>query len=78
MSDGGDSGSLWLDASMDACVALHFAGSNVPERALGMDIGRVLDALGVDLGQWRSRSTHRRCGPAPSSKRDCSRTPRSG
>lgn len=49
VSDAGDSGSLWLDASTDACVALHFAGSNVPERALGMDIGRVLDALGVDL-----------------------------
>ena len=49
VSDAGDSGSLWLDASTDACVALHFAGSNVPERALGMDIARVLDALGVDL-----------------------------
>jgi len=49
VSDAGDSGSLWLDASTDACVALHFAGSNIPERALGMEIGRVLDALGVDL-----------------------------
>jgi endonuclease G, mitochondrial len=49
VSDGGDSGSLWLDAASRACVALHFAGSNVPERALGMEIGPVLDALGVDL-----------------------------
>ena len=49
VSDGGDSGSLWLDAATRACVALHFAGSNLPERALGMDIAPVLEALGVDL-----------------------------
>jgi endonuclease G len=49
VSDGGDSGSLWLDASSRACVALHFAGSNLPERALGMAIDPVLDALGIDL-----------------------------
>jgi endonuclease G len=49
VSDGGDSGSLWLDPSSRACVALHFAGSNLPERALGMEIHPVLDALGVDL-----------------------------
>jgi len=49
VSDGGDSGSLWLDAATRAGVALHFAGSNLPERALGMALGPVLDALGVDL-----------------------------
>jgi endonuclease G len=49
VSDGGDSGALWLDASSYACVALHFAGSDFPERALGMEIRPVLDALGVEL-----------------------------
>lgn len=45
----GDSGSLWCDGSTLAAVALHFAGGNQPERALALDLGRVLDALGVDL-----------------------------
>lgn len=49
VSDGGDSGSLWLDTASRACVGLHFAGSNLPERALAMEIHPVLDALGVDL-----------------------------
>jgi endonuclease G len=49
VSAAGDSGSLWLDAGTHAAVALHFAGSNLPERALAMDIGAVLDALRIDL-----------------------------
>ena len=49
VSDAGDSGSFWLDHASRACVALHFAGGNDPERALGMEIDPVPDALGVDL-----------------------------
>jgi len=48
VSDGGDSGSLWLNSSNKA-VGLHFAGCNRPERALAMDIRAVLNALQVDL-----------------------------
>jgi hypothetical protein len=49
VSDGGDSGSLWLDDNTRRAVGLHFAGCNRPERALAMDIQAVLDALQVDL-----------------------------
>jgi endonuclease G len=45
----GDSGSLWIDPATSRAVGLHFAGSDLPERALAMDLQPVLDALGVDL-----------------------------
>src|SRR5262245_7347162 len=47
----GDSGAMWIDEATTKVVALHFAG-NQPghtEEALAIDIGPVLDALGVDL-----------------------------
>lgn len=49
VSAGGDSGSLWCQKSTMLAVALHFAGSDEPERALALDIQPVLDALKVDL-----------------------------
>jgi hypothetical protein len=50
VSRGGDSGSFWLDASTRQAVGLHFAGSDYPrELGLAMDMGKVLDALAVDL-----------------------------
>lgn len=49
LSMGGDSGSLYLDEATRSCVALHFAGSNNPERALAIHINPVLDALSVDM-----------------------------
>lgn len=45
----GDSGALWLRRETNTAVALHFAGSDTPERALGMDIQTVLTALRVRL-----------------------------
>lgn len=51
LSQGGDSGSLYLDEQTRACVALHFAGSNRPERALAIDINPVVDALSVDFAE---------------------------
>ncbi len=53
VSTAGDSGSLWLDAETRRAVGLHFAGSDLPERALAMDIAEVLDALDVDLAVTR-------------------------
>jgi endonuclease G len=47
----GDSGAFWVDEATNKVVALHFAG-NQPgetEEALAIDIGPILDALGVDL-----------------------------
>jgi hypothetical protein len=47
----GDSGAFWIDEATNKVVALHFAG-NQPgqtEEALAIDIGPILDALGVDL-----------------------------
>jgi endonuclease G len=49
VSTGGDSGSLWLDADSLRAVALHFAGSDTPERALGIDLTPILDVLQVRL-----------------------------
>jgi endonuclease G len=49
VSTGGDSGSLWLDADSRRAVGLHFAGSDVPERALAIDLETVLDVLQVQL-----------------------------
>ena len=45
----GDSSSLWLARETRHAVGLHFAGSDVPERALAIDIQSVLTALDVDL-----------------------------
>ncbi|MFN8598148.1 MAG: hypothetical protein U0559_18445 [Anaerolineae bacterium] len=45
----GDSGSWWLEESTHRAVALHFAGCNQPEYALGLAMPQVLDALNVDL-----------------------------
>ncbi len=49
VSAAGDSGSWWLNVATNAAVALHFAGGDRPERALGMDMQSVLDALNVDI-----------------------------
>ncbi len=49
VSAGGDSGSWWLDAQTMQAIALHFAGSNHPERALALDMQSVLDSLQVDI-----------------------------
>lgn len=49
ISDGGDSGSFWIDGETANAVGLHFAGSNNPDRALAMDMPLVLDALNVDI-----------------------------
>jgi endonuclease G len=49
VSAAGDSGSCWLDPENNRAVALHFAGSDFPQRALAMDMQTVLDALEVDL-----------------------------
>lgn len=49
ISAGGDSGSLWCQESTMRAVALHFAGSDQPERALALDLQPVLDALNVNL-----------------------------
>jgi endonuclease G len=49
VSSGGDSGCCWLDADGHHAVALHFAGSDEPERALAIDLGPVCDALGVEV-----------------------------
>ena len=53
VSDSGDSGALWIDPATMQAVGLHFAGSNMPERALAMDLLTVLDALDVDLATDR-------------------------
>lgn len=45
----GDSGSFWLSEGSNRAIGLHFAGSDLPERALAIDMQQVLDALGVDL-----------------------------
>lgn len=49
VSSGGDSGSLWLDAATGEAVGLHFAGTDLPERGLAMDLRSVLMALNVTL-----------------------------
>jgi endonuclease G len=45
----GDSGSWWLDTRTREAVGLHFAGSDLPERALALDMQSVLDALDVEI-----------------------------
>ncbi len=53
VSAGGDSGSVWLDAATMRAIGLHFAGSDLPERGLALDMQAVLDALNVDLALGR-------------------------
>jgi len=48
-SQGGDSGSIWVNEDTREAVGLHFAGSDFPERALAIDMQTVLDALRVNL-----------------------------
>lgn len=46
----GDSGSWWLEETSRRAVGLHFAGSDSPmERALGLDMIAVLNALQVNI-----------------------------
>jgi hypothetical protein len=47
----GDSGSWWLNAETREAIGLHFAGTDLPERALALDMPAVLDALGVDIAR---------------------------
>jgi hypothetical protein len=49
VSSPGDSGAWWLESSSKRAIGLHFAGSNLPERALALDIQEVLDALDVEI-----------------------------
>jgi len=49
VSTGGDSGSWWLEEDTLKAVALHFAGQDGPDVALGIDMPKVLDALNVDI-----------------------------
>ena len=53
ISMGGDSGSVWLEASTRRAVALHFGGENDPlpasENALGTPIDRVMAEFGISF-----------------------------
>ena len=45
----GDSGSWWLTLGTKQAVGLHFAGSDLPERALAISMQAVLNALNVEI-----------------------------
>ena len=45
----GDSGSYWLDASTYRAVGLHFAGADMPEYALALDMTQVASALNIQV-----------------------------
>jgi hypothetical protein len=51
VSEGGDSGSWWLEQNSRKAVGLHFAGDTDPDReyALAIDMPLVLDTLNVDV-----------------------------
>jgi hypothetical protein len=51
VSEGGDSGSWWLEQNSRKAVGLHFAGDTDPDReyALAINMPLVLDTLGVDV-----------------------------
>lgn len=53
----GDSGSAWLSRAGKRAIGLHFAGSDLPERALALDLQSVLTALNVELETGRSSAT---------------------
>jgi len=56
VSGPGDSGAWWLDADTLQVVGLHFAGSEMPERGLALEMQTVLDALSVDVATERARA----------------------
>jgi endonuclease G len=60
VSGPGDSGSLWIDTSTNLAVGLHFAGSDIPERGLAIDLPTVLDALNVRLATAPAAESTRR------------------
>jgi endonuclease G len=49
VSGPGDSGAIWLEKATMQAIGLHFAGSNMPEEALALDMLSVLNALKVEL-----------------------------
>ena len=51
LSEGGDSGSWWLEQNSRKAVGLHFAGDTDPDReyALAINMPLVLDTLNVDV-----------------------------
>jgi endonuclease G, mitochondrial len=49
VSRGGDSGSWWLEEGTRRAAALHIAGDNFPEYALGISMPSVLEALDVTI-----------------------------
>jgi endonuclease G len=49
ISSPGDSGSWWLNEETREAVGLHFAGCNLPERALALNMQSVLNALSVEI-----------------------------
>jgi endonuclease G len=49
VSQGGDSGSWWLNQATSRAVGLHFAGMNDPEVALAIAMPKVLDTLNVEI-----------------------------
>ena len=49
VSRAGDSGSWWLNRATKEAVGLHFAGSDMPERALALNMQSVLDSLNVEI-----------------------------
>jgi hypothetical protein len=49
VSQGGDSGSWWLNQSTGRAVGLHFAGMDDPEIALAIAMPEVLNALNVEI-----------------------------
>lgn len=49
LSSGGDSGGWWLTEDTREVVALHFAGTNIPERALGVRMTAIEEALNISV-----------------------------
>lgn len=49
VSQGGDSGSWWLEEATGRAVALHFAGLRDGTRAQAIDMQHVLDAMDVEI-----------------------------
>jgi endonuclease G len=49
LSTGGDSGSFYVIEQTGEAIALHFAGTDSPERGLAVRMTAVQDALGVDV-----------------------------
>lgn len=51
LSEGGDSGAIWIDAASNAPIALHYKGSEwgTPTRAFGKSMTAVLNQLNLRL-----------------------------